>query len=117
MRYITCVDHAYHPGISNDEVSKKLERILNNEEDLNTNWEDFISAQHFAHFKHFEKLSDTIMKKQNGLLAHLIRAGDEDIMKEVSIGHVLRPKLGTLAADWRRVGRPRQKLIETNLKY
>ena len=117
MRYITGVDHAYHSGISNDEVIKKVERILNKEEDLNTNWEDFISAQNLAHFRHFEKLSDIIMKRQNALLAHLIREGDEVMMKEVSIGHVLRPKLGTLAADWRRVGGPRQKWIETNLKY
>ena len=104
--------HAYHTGKSNEEVVKKVEMRLNKVTDLSITWEEFMRANEIATYKYFLKLSDTVMKRQNSLLAHLFRADDTDAMKAVTLKDDKAFEYG-----WRRVGRPRQKWVNTNMRY
>ena len=92
---------------------RKVEKVLNREEDLDMNWEEILGAQHHAHYRHFKKLSDIVMERQNALLGHLVRAEERDIMKEVSLDEGMKTK----DAGIRRVGRPRQKWVGSNIRY
>ena len=72
-----------------------------------------------ANLNEFRKLSDMVMERQNSLLGHMIRHGD-DMMSEVTLtadehGHADR--VVEYEVPYRRVGRPRQKWVETNCRY
>ena len=86
---------------------------MNSGEDLDITWEQFKTEKQGANIK-IERLSVLIKKKQNTLMGHLIRTGEQDgIMREVSIG--TDPlKVSRVTANKRRVGRPRQNwVVET----
>ena len=53
------------------------------------------------------------MERQNALLAHLLRREDSDIMKSVSV----TDNMQQVAKAWKRVGRPRQKWVDSNAEY
>ena len=52
MRYLTDVDHAYHSRVTNEEVIKKVEIIVNRGQDLDITWEDFMRANDLAKVRH-----------------------------------------------------------------
>ena len=62
MRYLTNIDHAYHSGVTNEEVVNKVEIILNKGEDLDITWEEFMRANDMSKVKHFTRASETVMK-------------------------------------------------------
>ena len=109
MRYLTNVDHAYHSGVTNEEVIRKVEIILNKGEDLNITWEEFMRANDMAKMKHFTRLSETVMCRQNAILA----PSNDDLIRGITMTDGLR--------QWqrspKRVGRPREKWMTANCKY
>ena len=70
-------------------------------------------ANDMVKMKHFTRLSETIMRRQNAMLAHMIRANDDDLLKGITMTDGLR--------QWqrspKRVGRPREKWMTANCEY
>ena len=75
-------------------------------------WEEFIDANRGHHMKDFKRLSDLVMDRQNSLLGHMIRHRD-DIMSEVT----LTRDVSQYQVGYRRVGRPRQRWVDSNINY
>ena len=81
LRYILKTEHSYYSGISNQEVYDKINIILNKGTDINIMWQEFIAAEHFDNPKKIVKLSEYVMRQQNKLLGHVIRADRMDPMR------------------------------------
>ena len=58
LRYILGIEHSYFSGITNEEVYERVNIALNEGQDLNIEWSDFMSAHKFADIKTVEKVSD-----------------------------------------------------------
>ena len=54
-------------------------------------WTEFLKAHQYTNLKTLEKVSDYIMRQQNSLYAHISRADNDDIMKNVTVNHRLEP--------------------------
>ena len=93
LRYIIGIEHAYHSGVSNEEVFDRINIALNEGEDLNIEWSDFINAHKFADIKTIEKVSDYIMRQQNSLYGHIIRAEEDDILKRLTLNERFEPPI------------------------
>ena len=102
LRYILGIEHSYYSGISNEEVYERVNIALNEGQDLNIEWSHFMSAHKFADIKTLEKVSDYIMRQQNSLYGHIIRADENDIMRNITITESLEPP----KRDVLRSGRP-----------
>ena len=61
LRYILGIEHAYYSGISNEEVYERVNIALNEGQDLNIEWSDFMSAHKFADIKTLEQVSESLM--------------------------------------------------------
>ena len=78
LRYILKIEHSNSSRISNQEVYDKINIILNKGIDINITWQEFIAAEHCDHPKKIVKLSEYVMRQQNKLLRHVIRADRMD---------------------------------------
>ena len=81
LRYIIQIEHSYYSRVSNQEVYDKINIILIKDTDLNITWQEFIAANRFDNAKQNVKLSDYVMRQQNKLLGHVIRAENRDPMR------------------------------------
>ena len=113
LRYILGIEHSYYSGISDEEVYERVNIALSEGQDLNIEWSDFMSAHKFADIKTLEKVSDYIMRQQNSLYGHIIRADEGDIMKRITITESLEPPKREVL----RSGRPRESWVWSNNKY
>ena len=86
---------------------------MNSGQELDVTWEESIRANDLVKVKHFTRLSETVMKRQNALLAHMIRADADDLLK----GITMIDDLQQWASSPKRVGRPREKLMASNCEY
>ena len=91
LRYILGIEHSYYSGISNEEVYERVNIALNEGIDLNIEWSDFMCAHKFADIKTMEKVSDYIMRQQNSLYGHIIRADEGDLMRKITITDDFEP--------------------------
>ena len=107
LRYILGIEHSYYSGISNEEVYERVNIALNEGIDLNIEWSDFMSAHKFSDIKTMEKVSDYIMRQQNSLYGHIIRADENDIMRRITITEDFEPP----KRDVLRPGRPRESWV------
>ena len=57
LMYILGIEHSYYSGISNEEVYERVNIALNEGQDLNIEWSDFMSAHKFSDIKTMEKVS------------------------------------------------------------
>ena len=69
-------------------------------------------ANDMAKVKHFARLSETVMRRQNALLAHMIRAEDDDLLNGITMTNGLQQ----WARSPKRVERPRV-LLEPQLRW
>ena len=113
LRYILGIEHSYYSAISNEEVYERVKIALNEGQDLNIEWSDFMSAHKFSDIKTLEKVSDYIMRQQNSLYGHIIRADAGDIMRKITITESLEPPKREVL----RSGRPRESWVHSNNKY
>ena len=111
--YIHKIEHSYYSRISNQEVYDKINIILNKGTDINITWQEFIAAEHFDKPKTIVKLSDYVMRQQNKLLGHVIRADTLDPMRLPTINS----KLETPGVFWKRTGKPRLHWVKENCKW
>ena len=91
--------------MSKQEVHDKI----NKGTDINITWQEFIAASKFDKPKNIQKLSEHIMNQQNGTFAHVVRADQQDSMKQMTM-------TANLEVPLRRVGRPRIPWIQANSK-
>ena len=113
LRYILKIEHSYYSRISNQEVYDKINIILNKGTDINISWQEFIAAEHFDKPKMIIKLSDYVMRQQNKLLGHVIRADTLDLMRLPTINS----RLETPGVFWKRTGKPRLHWVRENCKW
>ena len=113
LRYILKIEHSFYSHVTNEEVYEKANIALNKGKDLNITWEEFINAGDYSDLKYVVKLSDYVMRQQNQILGHLIRAPNNDLMR--------RPAMGRHLAQneqlYKRSGGPRMKWVGENCKY
>ena len=105
--------YIYIYRISNQEVYDKINIILNKGTDINITWQEFIAAEHFDKPKTIVKLSDYVMRQQNKLLGHVIRADRMDPMRLPTIDS----HLNTPGVIWNRTGKPRLHWVKENCKW
>ena len=86
LRYILKIEHSFYSHITNEEVYEKANIALNKGTDLNITWQELIAAGRFDKPKMITKLSDFVMKQQNKILGHIIRAPVTDLMRKPAIG-------------------------------
>ena len=55
LRYILQIEHSYYSHITNEQVSEKANISLNQGQDLNMTWDEFIGACHFDQPQHITK--------------------------------------------------------------
>ena len=112
LRYILKIEHSFYSHVTNEEVYEKANIALNKGKDLNITWEEFINAGDYSDLKYVVKLSDYVMRQQNQILGHLIRAPNNDLMR--------RPAMGRHLAQneqlYKRTGGPRMKWVGENCK-
>ena len=113
LRYILGVEHAYYSGVSNEEIYERIKMVLNEGEDLNIEWSEFINAHKYSDIRTLEKVSDYVMRQQNSLYGHIIRADHSDIMRQVTITENLEPPKKMVL----RSGRPRESWVWSNNSY
>ena len=113
LRYILGIEHSYYSRISSEEVYERVNIASNEGQDLNIEWSDFMSAHKFSDIKTMEKVSDYIMRQQNSLYGHIIRADESDIMRRITITESLQPPKREVL----RSGRPRESWVWSNNKY
>ena len=113
LRYILKIEHSYYSRISNQEVYDKINIILNKDTDINITWQEFIAAEHFDKPKTIVKLSDYVMRQQNKLLGHVIRADRMDPMRLPTIDS----NLNTPGVFTKRTGKPRLHWVKENCKW
>ena len=111
LRYILKIEHSYYSRISNQEVYDKIN--INKGTDINITWQEFIAAEHFDKRKTIVKLSDYVMRQQNKLLGHVIRADTLDPMRLPTINS----RLETPGVFWKRTGKPRLHWVKENCKW
>ncbi len=113
LRYILKIEHSFYSRVSNQEVYAKVNIALNKGTDLDITWEEVISAGNYSDLKQVVKLSDFVMKQQNKIFGHIIRAPLTDLMR--------RPAMGRHLAQneqlYKRAGGPRMKWVGENCKY
>ena len=85
LRYILKIEHAYYSGVSNQEVYDKINIVLNKGADLNITWQEFVAAGKIDKPETIEKMSEYIMSRQNRTFAHVVRAKDQDPMKQMTV--------------------------------
>lgn len=115
LRYILKIEHSYFSRVSNEEIYKRANIALNNGEDLNITWQEFINASKYANPRMITKLSTYVMDRQASLLGHLIRADDADIMKRATLDP--NEKLQQITPIRKRVGQPRHKYVDSVCQY
>ena len=89
LRYILGVEHTYYLGVSNEEIYERINVALNEGEDLNIEWSEVINAHKYSDRTMLQKVSDYIMRQQNSLYGHIIRADPSVIMRPVTINREL----------------------------
>ena len=113
LRYILKIEHSYYSRISNQEVYDKINIILNRGTDINITWQEFIAASRYDNPKRIIKLSEYVMRQQNKLLGHIIRADGLDPMRFPTIDQ----DLNTPGVSIRRSGKPRLHWVKENCKW
>jgi hypothetical protein len=113
LRYILKIEHAYYSGVSNQEVYDKINIVLNKGTDINITWQEFIAANKFDKPKNIQKSSEYIMNQQNRTFAHVVRADQQDPMKQMT----MTENLEIPGVHLKRVGRPRITWIHANSKW
>ena len=113
LRYIRKIEHSYYSRISNQEVYDKINIILNKGTDINITWQEFIATEHFDKPKTIVKLSDYVMRQQNKLLGHVIRADRLDPVRLPTIDS----NLNTPGVFTKRTGKPRLHWVKENCKW
>ena len=113
LRYILKIEHSYYSRISNQEVYDNFNIILNKGNDINITWQEFIAAEHFDKPKTIVKLSDYVMRQQNKLLGHVIRADRMDPMRLPTIDS----NMNTPGVLRKRFGKPRLHWVKENCKW
>ena len=113
LRYILKIEHAYYSGVSNQEVYDKINIVLNKGTDINITWQEFIAANKFDKPKKIKKLSEYLMNQQNRTFAHVVRADQQDAMKQMT----MTENLEIPGVHLKRVGRPRIPWIYANSKW
>ena len=92
---------------------EKVNIALNKETNLDITWEEFIAAGDYSDPKQVTKLSDFVMKQQNKILGHIIRAPAEDLMRRPAMGRHLQQN----EQLYKRAGGPRMKWVGENCRY
>ena len=113
FRYILKIEHSYYSRVSNQEIYDKINIIYNKGTDINITWQEFIAAEHFDKPRTIVKLSDYVMRQQNKLLGHVIRADILDPMRLPTINS----RLETPGVFWKRIGKPRLHWVKENCKW
>ena len=113
LRYILKTEHAYYSGISNQEVYDKISIVLNKGTDINITWQEFIVAGKFDKPKTIKRLSEYIMNQQNRTFAHVVRADQQDPVKQMTV----TSNLDIPVVHLRRVCRPRIPWTHANCKW
>ena len=113
LRYILKIEHSYYSRVSNQEVNGKSDIILNKGTDINITWQEFIAAEHFDNPTKIVKLSDYVMRQQNKLSGHVIRADRMDPMRLPTIDS----DLNTPRDFTKRTGKPRLHWVKDNCKW
>ena len=85
LRYILGIEHALCSHVSNVEVYTKANMALNKGDDLSISWEKFIGLANLPNPRQIVKLSDYVMKRQYKALGHIIRVGNDGLMKTDTI--------------------------------
>ena len=91
----------------------KIDIILNKGTDINITWQEFIAAEHFDNPKKVVKLNEYVMRQQNKLLGHVIRADRMDPMRLPTIDS----NLNTPGVFIKRTGKPRLHWVKENCKW
>ena len=76
-------------------------------------WQEFIAAGKFDKPKTIKKLSEEIMNQQDRTLAHVVRADQQDPMKQMFV----TSNLDIPGVHLWRVGRPHIRSIHANCKW
>ena len=100
----------------NEEVYDKANIALNKGTDLNIPWQEFIAAGKFDKPKMTTKVSDFVMRQQNKILGHIIRAPTTDLMRKAAVGRHLT-QIEQIGQLYKRTGHPRMKWVGENCKY
>ena len=107
------MDHAYHLRVTNEGIIERVEIMLNKGEDLDITWDEFMRANDMAKAKHFTRLSETVMRRQNTMLAHMIKADATDLLR----GLTMTDGLQQWARSPKRAGLPRVKWMAANYTH
>jgi hypothetical protein len=113
LRYILKIEHSYYSHVTNEQVYEKTNIALNKGTNLDISWAEFIAAGDYDKIKEIVKLSDFVMKQQNKILGHIIRAPLQDIMRRPAMGRHLTQN----EQMYKRTGHPRMKWVGENCKY
>ena len=107
LRYILKIEHSYYSRVTNEQVYEKVNIALNRGTNLDIIWEEFIAAGDYSELKEVAKLSDFVMKQQNKILGHIIRATHNDLMGRPA----MERHLSQNEQLYKRVGAPRMKWV------
>ena len=113
LSYILKLEHAYYLWASNQEDYAKINIVLNKRTDMNITWQEFIAASKFDKPETIKKLGECIINQQIHTFAHVVRADQQDPMKQMTV----TPSLDISGVHLRRVGRPRIPWIRANCKW
>ena len=80
---------------------------------MNVDWQEFIRGKEHADIKYIVKLSDWVMRQQNKILGHIIRAPASDLMAYAAIDGDLKHR----EQFYKKTGKPRMKWVGENCKY
>lgn len=108
LRIILGIEHSYYSRVTNQEVLRKANIVLNGGQDLELTWEQFILL---GNALRVVPVGDIILGRQQKILSHVMRADRADPMFEVSFTEDMFIK--TLSS--KRVGRPRQHFIQETM--
>ena len=111
--HLAKIEHSFDSHVTNEEIYAKANIILNNGEDLNIDWQEFIRAKDYSEIKYIEKLSDYVMRQQNKLFGHIIRSERFDLVRQPALDNDMKQPHQLN----RRVGKPRMGWISENCKY
>ena len=103
LRYTLKTEHAWYSGVSNQEVCDRINIALNKDTGINITWQAVVAGGKFDRPKTIKKLSEYIMNQQNRTVAHVVRAYQQEPMKQMTA----TSNLDIPGVHHRRVGRPR----------
>ena len=107
------IEHSYYSHITNEEVLRKANLVMNDATNLDISWEQFKIDSQLAEddCRKVVLVGDLILARQQKLLWHMLRDAPSSHMRKVALDeNIQRPQM-----LHKRTGKPRLNWVDDNL--